>query len=100
MFFIKFHKIIVFGLVLSLSFKLKIVAQSVQSLCNSDIVHFSKQTYNAQYQNWDLVQDARTKFMYVANSKGLLEYDGSSWKVYEYAQNQKIRNNSFDANYC
>ena len=95
--FVKFNKIVVYCLVLCLSFNLKIVAQSVQALCNSDIVHFSKQTYNAQYQNWDLVQDVQTKFMYVANSKGLLEYDGSSWKVYEYAQNQKIRSVAVDA---
>lgn len=97
MFFVKFHKIVVCCLVLSLSLSLKIVAQSIQSLCHSDIVHFSKQAYNGQYQNWDLVQDAHTNFMYVANSKGLLEYDGSRWKIYEYAQNQKIRSVAEDA---
>lgn len=70
--------------------------QSVQSICKPDVINFTKQTYNAQYQNWDIAQDSRTKFMYFANSKGLLEYDGAAWKVYELPENQKIRSVAID----
>jgi len=70
--------------------------QSVQSICKPDIINFTKQVYNAQYQNWDIAQDSLTKFMYFANSKGLLEFDGSAWKVYELPQNQKIRSVTVD----
>lgn len=70
--------------------------QSVQSICRPDVINFTKQVYNAQYQNWDIAQDSLTKFMYFANSKGLLEFDGSAWKVYELPQNQKIRSIAID----
>ena len=70
--------------------------QSIQSICKPDIINFTKQTYNAHYQNWDIAQDNLTKFMYFANSKGLLEFDGSAWKVYELPQNQKIRSVAVD----
>lgn len=75
----------------------KSLAQNIESLCNTDIRHFTKREYNGQYQNWNLAQHTQTKFMYVANSKGLLEYDGSNWKAYKYAQNQKIRSVAVDA---
>ncbi|PWK27074.1 two component regulator with propeller domain [Arcicella aurantiaca] len=74
----------------------KSFGQNIQDLCNSDIVHYTKQDYNGYYQNWDLVQSPSSKFIYAANSKGLLEYDGSSWKLYQYAQNQKIRSVAVD----
>lgn len=70
--------------------------QSVQSICKPDVINFIKQTYNAQYQNWDIAQDSLTKFIYFANSKGLLEYDGATWKVYELPENQKIRSVAID----
>lgn len=70
--------------------------QSVQSICKPDVINFTKQAYNAQYQNWDIAQDSLTKFMYFANSKGLLEYDGAAWKVYELPENQKIRSVASD----
>ena len=100
MFFIKIYKMsekCLFFVLFWITGIFQISAQNVQSLCNSDIIHFTKQAYNGQYQNWDLVQDNRTKFIYVANSKGLLEYDGNCWKAYKYARNQKIRSVAVDA---
>ncbi len=38
--------------------------------------------YQAENQNWDISQ-AENDFIYVANNKGLLEYNGASWKLYE-----------------
>lgn len=73
-------------------------SQNVESICKPEVINFTKQVYNAQYQNWNIAQDGLTKFMYFANSKGLLEYDGSKWKVHELPQKQKIRSVAVDKN--
>ena len=46
-----------------------------------DIVNYSKQTYTAGLQNWDIKQD-RNGIVYLANNEGLLSYDGHSWNLY------------------
>lgn len=38
--------------------------------------------YGAENQNWQISQ-ADNGFIYVANNKGLLEFNGASWKLYE-----------------
>ena len=43
---------------------------------------FFAEDYQAENQNWDISQ-AENDFIYVANNKGLLEYNGASWKLYE-----------------
>ncbi len=45
------------------------------------IQNFSPKDYNAENQNWAISQSPE-KLIYVANSKGLLEFDGASWKLY------------------
>ena len=42
---------------------------------------FSTKDYGAENQNWDVSQ-SDNKFIYVANNKGLLEYNGANWKLY------------------
>jgi len=42
---------------------------------------FTPQDYNAEDQNWAITQ-SKDDFIYVANNKGLLEYKGASWKLY------------------
>ncbi|MBC3847394.1 LuxR family transcriptional regulator [Winogradskyella echinorum] len=42
---------------------------------------FSSQDYGAENQNWAISQ-ADNDFIYVANNKGLLEYNGASWQLY------------------
>jgi AraC family transcriptional regulator, chitin signaling transcriptional activator len=42
---------------------------------------FTPQEYNAEDQNWSIDQ-AENGFIYVANNKGLLEHNGSSWRLY------------------
>jgi DNA-binding CsgD family transcriptional regulator len=42
---------------------------------------FTPQDYNAEDQNWGISQ-SQNGFIYVANNKGLLEYDGEAWKLY------------------
>tara|TARA_R110002111_G_scaffold163455_2_gene229675 strand:+ start:37376 stop:40195 length:2820 start_codon:yes stop_codon:yes gene_type:complete len=42
---------------------------------------FTSQDYGAEDQNWAIAQ-AENNFIYVANNKGLLEYNGASWTLY------------------
>lgn len=42
---------------------------------------FTTEIYGAENQNWNISQ-AENKFIYVANNKGLLEYNGAVWKLY------------------
>ncbi|NRD23337.1 LuxR family transcriptional regulator [Winogradskyella litoriviva] len=42
---------------------------------------FTPQDYGAEDQNWSISQ-GENNFIYIANNKGLLEYNGASWKLY------------------
>lgn len=42
---------------------------------------FTAQDYGAEDQNWAMSQ-SDDNFIYVANNKGLLEYNGASWQLY------------------
>lgn len=46
-----------------------------------DISNYSKLSYNAGLQNWDIKQD-RDGIVYFANNEGLLSFDGKNWKIY------------------
>jgi len=43
---------------------------------------YASTLYNAGRQNWSITQ-ANNKSIYFANNKGLLEYNGAKWKLYE-----------------
>lgn len=43
--------------------------------------NFVPSDYGAENQNWSVTQ-GRDKLIYIANNKGLLVYDGSSWTLY------------------
>ncbi|WP_245967275.1 helix-turn-helix and ligand-binding sensor domain-containing protein [Ulvibacterium marinum] len=45
------------------------------------IQNFYPKDYNGENQNWDISQ-ASDKLIYVANSKGLLEFNGALWTLY------------------
>ncbi len=45
------------------------------------IQKFSPKDYNGENQNWSISQSL-DKLIYVANNKGLLEFNGASWKLY------------------
>ncbi|MFD1144116.1 triple tyrosine motif-containing protein [Larkinella insperata] len=55
------------------------------------IRNFSKQDYQAYNQNWSLCQDTTTGFLYAGNSKGLLEFDGTRWKLYRLPRQAIVR---------
>ena len=52
--------------------------------------HYSKKDYNASNQNWDVKQAADGKMCF-GNNQGLLQFDGSNWKVYKIPGNKIIR---------
>ncbi|WNM18073.1 helix-turn-helix and ligand-binding sensor domain-containing protein [Flavobacterium capsici] len=45
------------------------------------IVKFKSNVYGAGNQNW-MVSEDENQFVYFANNEGLLEYNGSNWKLY------------------
>ena len=46
-----------------------------------DVINYTKQSYNAGLQNWDIKQD-KNGIMYFANNEGLLTFDGTYWNLF------------------
>ncbi|WP_111659615.1 helix-turn-helix and ligand-binding sensor domain-containing protein [Olleya aquimaris] len=64
---------------------------SLQGVLGQDlppIQYYSPKQYNAENQNWAISQ-SNNKYIYVANSKGLLEFNGADWMLYP-SPNQTI----------
>lgn len=61
---------------LLLIFATPLVAQELPPIQN-----FSPKDYHGENQNWAISQSAE-KLIYVANSNGLLEYNGATWNLY------------------
>jgi ligand-binding sensor domain-containing protein/DNA-binding CsgD family transcriptional regulator len=55
-----------------------------------DIINYSKESYNAGMQNWDMAQD-KNGVVYFANNEGLLSFDGTYWKVYPLPNKSVVR---------
>jgi DNA-binding CsgD family transcriptional regulator len=64
---------------LYLFFLLVCISGAAQDL--PPIVNYSSTTYGGGNQNWMMTQD-NNQFLYFANNDGLLEFNGSSWKLY------------------
>ncbi|WP_296342343.1 triple tyrosine motif-containing protein [Winogradskyella sp.] len=54
------------------------------------IEQFTSQNYNAGNQNWSIDQ-SEDKNIYVANNKGLLEYNGARWNTYKMPNQTIVR---------
>ncbi len=55
---------------------------------------FSPSDYGGEPQNWSITQ-AENRYVYVANNKGLLEYNGAKWTLYPSPNETIIRAVSF-----
>ena len=77
--------IIVFITFYCWSFSCNIYGQGIPYFRN-----FSISDYNAGVQNWD-ISEAKNGKIYVANKKGLLEYDGVEWFLWELPNRTIIR---------
>ncbi|XMO87942.1 triple tyrosine motif-containing protein [Algibacter sp. AS12] len=51
---------------------------------------FYPEDYGAESQNWSISQ-ANSRFIYIANNKGLLEYNGAKWTLYNSPNQTNIR---------
>jgi DNA-binding CsgD family transcriptional regulator len=45
------------------------------------IVNFTPETYGADNQNW-MISQSNDRHIFIANNKGLLEYNGANWTLY------------------
>lgn len=54
------------------------------------ITSYSPKEYNAWNQNWDISQ-ASDKYIYIANNKGLLEFNGTNWATYPLPNKSVVR---------
>lgn len=63
-------------------------------LLNAQFAHYinnyTLNDYNASNQNWDIAKSSGGK-LFVANNKGLLEFDGLNWNVWEMPNKTTIR---------
>ncbi len=55
-----------------------------------DVINYSKQTYGAGLQNWDIKQD-KNGVIYAANNEGMLTYDGRKWNLYSLPNKTIVR---------
>lgn len=55
-----------------------------------EIINYSKQSYNAGAQNWDIKQ-GQNGLIYFANNEGLLSFDGTFWKIYPLPNHTIVR---------
>lgn len=46
-----------------------------------NIINYERNTYKGGFQNW-MVKQSDNKYMYFANTNGLLEFDGINWDLY------------------
>lgn len=74
--FTKFFLVLT-GLIVSLNTSI-----SAQGVGTPLIQHFSPKSYQAHPENWTIVQDKRG-ILYIGNQNGVLQYDGSTWKLIE-----------------
>lgn len=58
-----------------------VLVSSQNTIGLPDIINYSKLSYNAGLQNWDVKQD-KNGIVYIANNEGLLSFDGKNWKIY------------------
>jgi len=61
------------------------------------IRNFSPKEYGYDTQNWSVVQDHRG-IMYFGNNDGLIEFDGTHWRLIKLEQNSHVRALSRDKN--
>ena len=54
------------------------------------IENYSPKLYGAENQNWSISQSDE-KYIYVANNSGLLEFNGSKWRLYPSPNNTILR---------
>ncbi len=68
-----------------------------QEMGSPFLKHFLPKLYKGESQNWAVCQ-ATNGLLYVGNSSGLLEYDGTNWKLYSLPNKSYVRSMVWDKN--
>lgn len=58
-----------------------LVSQFLRAQESYPISGYTPDVYHGESQNWDICQSDKN-IIYIANNKGLLEFNGASWKLY------------------
>jgi len=74
---------------LSIIVLFSISVHNVYPIWQRNIINYERSVYQGGFQNWDLTQ-AENGWIYFANSRGLLEFDGVFWNLYP-VKNKVIR---------
>ncbi len=77
------------SLIISLLLLLTSTAEA-QMFWQRPVVNYNRHEYNAANQNWMVAQHPNG-WMYFANNKGLLEFDGVYWNLYPVPHQAKMR---------
>lgn len=76
--------------VLIISFAINTFSQHFSEIGSPFIQNFKPEQYNANNQNWAIVQDNRG-IMYFGNTNGILEFDNNTWKTILSSTSSTIR---------
>ncbi len=60
--------------------------------------NFTPEEYNGVEQNWSIIQDDRGVMYFANNDKGILEYDGVTWRTIPVKKNAIVRSFAKDNN--
>ena len=86
------------GLLILFLFSLLISSAQINRYGHPFLKNIAPTEYDAEDQNWAIVQDNRG-FLYVGNnSKGVLEYDGTTWRSIPIPNNPIVRSLAVDSN--
>ena len=88
-------KLTVFSFLFILMLTPVLFAQASGTAGKPFITNFSPKEYGAGPQNWAVVQDQRG-VMYFGNSNGILEYDGSNWRLIQLPNSSTVRSLAID----
>lgn len=73
----------------------QIIYKSFNEIGQPILNYYGPEVYNASYQNWCVIQDDRG-IMYFGNSDGVLEFDGSEWRLIKTQNNSLVRSLCMD----
>ena len=68
-----------------------------QAIGSPSISNFPRADYHAGTQNWDIQQNQKG-IIYIANNKGLLEFDGTNWQLFPLPNRTIVRSIAIDKN--
>lgn len=78
-----------------LLFSLLFVIQGTVLAVHPTVRNYDRKVSNVGTQNWDIIQH-KNNWMYFANNKGLVEFDGTRWSIYPIRNYTNVRSLYYD----